>query len=333
MSRLDSLEVENFRGFSSASLPDLASLNVLVGPNNCGKSTLLEAGLLAVQSTGSDLSWLYGALHFVTCRRGINGERTLSGLFWKRMEANPTFKVQGRAFVRNGASTQFKYGDPSSGNMNLDLQAPANQPSLFLRSPQAVFIDVDLGRTQGVLEQAYTDAEDAGYRRELVELLRPLLPEIVDLRLQAPTQGQIVLSVEESSRPPWPALSAGDGFKRLLILAARLSSAAGRVAFIEEPEVFMHPSALRQVSAMLWRAVGMGTQIFLATHSLELIEALLAGPSPLVASASAVSQAKVTLDDLAVFRLRREDGTLRHSRLSGPKASERLLELGEDLRR
>jgi predicted ATPase len=326
MSRLDVIEVENFRGFASAKLSSLTGMNILVGPNNSGKSTLLEAGLLASELAVPDSSQFSAALRYVVGRRGVNGERTISSLFWQRADLVPSFKVAGRLFRRVG-STTLEVGGVGEFPVALDRQAP------MFRSSKSLFLDVDLGREDGSLEGAYTEAEDAGYRKQLVELLRPLLPEIVDLRLQLPAQGQIVLSVEESSRPPWPALSAGDGFKRLLILAARLSSAAGRVAFIEEPEVFMHPSALRQVAAMLWRAVGMGTQVFLATHSLELIEALLAGPSNQPAATSVVSQAKLTLDDLAVFRLRREAGVLSHSRLSGSKASERLLELGEDLRR
>ena len=37
------LRLENYRGFETYELPDLARVNLLVGPNNCGKTSVLEA--------------------------------------------------------------------------------------------------------------------------------------------------------------------------------------------------------------------------------------------------------------------------------------------------
>src|SRR5262245_2681176 len=76
--KLTSLSVRNFRSYSNAQgephkLSLGKGLNVLVGPNNCGKSNLLRAVALALQeSGGSDfdpaydvpcqLSWAYPAM-------------------------------------------------------------------------------------------------------------------------------------------------------------------------------------------------------------------------------------------------------------------------------
>ncbi|MDJ1180802.1 AAA family ATPase [Roseofilum sp. BLCC_M91] len=40
---LRSVKIENFRGLQSLELPDLGRLNLLVGANNCGKTSILEA--------------------------------------------------------------------------------------------------------------------------------------------------------------------------------------------------------------------------------------------------------------------------------------------------
>ena len=38
-----SVEIKNFRGIQDGKLEDLTPLVILVGPNGCGKSTILDA--------------------------------------------------------------------------------------------------------------------------------------------------------------------------------------------------------------------------------------------------------------------------------------------------
>ena len=40
---LRTLELQGYRGFESFRLPDLRRVNLLVGRNNCGKTSILEA--------------------------------------------------------------------------------------------------------------------------------------------------------------------------------------------------------------------------------------------------------------------------------------------------
>ncbi len=55
---LSYVEMENFRGFERFRLGDLARVNLLVGENNCGKSSLLEA--VHFLASGGDLNVLLG---------------------------------------------------------------------------------------------------------------------------------------------------------------------------------------------------------------------------------------------------------------------------------
>jgi len=96
--KLTSLSVRNFRSYTNAQgepphkLTLGAGLNVLVGPNNCGKSNLLRAVALALQDSGgedfsphddvpSQMSWAYPAITLgLTCERKTSVERTLLAL-------------------------------------------------------------------------------------------------------------------------------------------------------------------------------------------------------------------------------------------------------------
>ena len=61
---LKTLALRGFRGFESYELTDLATVNLIVGKNNCGKTTILEAVELLV-SNGHPF-----ALYDVAGRRG-----------------------------------------------------------------------------------------------------------------------------------------------------------------------------------------------------------------------------------------------------------------------
>ena len=67
---LKTLALRGFRGFESYELTDLTTVNLIVGKNNCGKTTVLEAVELLV-SNGHPV-----VLHGVAGRRG---EVTSSG--------------------------------------------------------------------------------------------------------------------------------------------------------------------------------------------------------------------------------------------------------------
>ena len=47
---LNSLALRGFRGFQSYKLAELATVNLFVGKNNCGKTSLLEAVELLVSN-------------------------------------------------------------------------------------------------------------------------------------------------------------------------------------------------------------------------------------------------------------------------------------------
>src|SRR5205823_1390215 len=117
-----------------------------------------------------------------------------------------------------------------------------------------------------------------------------------------------------------PATLVGDGIQSLLRLSLELAASGGGVALLEEPEVHQHPGAIRQSARAILAAVRREIQVVLTTHSLELIDALLA---------------ESTDKDLArasLYRLKLEDGVLKSSRLSGPDIAFARTEIEEDLR-
>ncbi len=69
VARLNSLEIENFRAFDRLKLNNLGRVNLLVGLNNCGKTTVLEAVNILMAGDGVEAIWT------TLSRRGESLER------------------------------------------------------------------------------------------------------------------------------------------------------------------------------------------------------------------------------------------------------------------
>ena len=94
----------------------------------------------------------------------------------------------------------------------------------------------------------------------------------------------------------------------------------GGVALLEEPETHLHPGAIRQAARAIHAAVGRDMQIALSTHSLELIDALLAE--------SPEQRERVTVFRTAID----ENGCLLTHRAEGNEAYEARTKIEADLR-
>ena len=117
-----------------------------------------------------------------------------------------------------------------------------------------------------------------------------------------------------------PATLAGDGIQALLRLSLALSASGGGIALLEEPEVHQHPGAIRRSARAILAAVRRGIQVVLTTHSLELIDSLVA------------ESLDEDLARMSLYRLILEDGVLKSSRLDGPDICFSRTTVEDDLR-
>ncbi len=113
---------------------------------------------------------------------------------------------------------------------------------------------------------------------------------------------------------------------------------------LEEPEVHMHPGAIRQCARAILAAMRRKIQIVLSTHSLELIDALVGESSD--ADLRQLSLYRLQLQagvpklpprpeggpGLGSWEIVKLAGTLKSSRLSGPDVAFARTEIQDDLR-
>lgn len=336
------LEVKNFRGVREGSIKDFAAVNIFVGRNGTGKSSILEALYIALKPDEG--------LAYVVKRRGWFGLASAEALFYHGQR-----EIHISATLKDGNKTGIKIKPdmPSAGAIPvlrerglhvekliaLDLETVGGvKASLYMDEdgkfhyifPQewprpiyeAVFVDWNSVYQYGSPEEAYSRMvakAGAAAKESVVKALRSQYKDLSDV-VPLYIHGRWVLHLvfENASVPIYVA---GDGVRYALTLLIQALTPSGGVVLLEEPELHVHPNLMRiAANAILRSHIDRGNQIFVTTHSLELIKMMIE------------EARKVGAKNLKLFRLALDRGALHTEEYTLDEAW-RALELEWDLRK
>jgi hypothetical protein len=116
-----------------------------------------------------------------------------------------------------------------------------------------------------------------GAKQELLNAIRLFDPEILDLQILSTSRTRSSLYIQHKSLGFAPFYTFGDGLKKTLLIALALPQAKDGILLIDEIETSIHFSALSQVFDWLIKTCkANNTQLFVTTHSLEAVDAMLA---------------------------------------------------------
>jgi len=116
---LTSIKIQNYRNLKHLSIEKLGRVNLIIGKNNTGKTSLLET--ISIFLHKGNINWLLQLLE----KRGessrstndskrnlINNVKTLSGLFWGR---KPGFEIDERILVEGNLQSNSRQVDLFKG--------------------------------------------------------------------------------------------------------------------------------------------------------------------------------------------------------------------------
>jgi hypothetical protein len=345
---LRTISITNLRGIKEGKIDGFAPATILVGPNNCGKSTVLDAILLGASPVPQDVleqlagrrvhpaarAWIFhrnrqGSQEPVAIDIASDAPHARRTEVYSRgndleaswFEPNAPVEARGPRIELNLSNKIVLYRGAQLEDIPevrlIDASSAAMTTPAARRRPRGG------GTGQASLSnlpELFSAVAKRGLRDLVKNILKALISQLEDVEVLVDDDRQPFLYFYY----PWgayPAEVAGDGIRLLTTLSLELASPFGGIVLLEEPEAHLHPGAIKQASLAIHAAVTRGIQVVLTTHSLDMIDALLAtfGTSS-------------DLDKLAVFRLRLDQETLKSRRISGADAAMARAEIQEDLR-
>lgn len=296
---LERLEIENFRGLDRLVVDGLRRVNVFVGANNVGKTSVLEAIYLLQELQVSD------AVRAVLQRRKYRAtvDNSMAELF-QRQGAEQPVRLLGSdganawtvamAADRDGYSATLTRDPalPQSAAHKYAVGAALGDSQRHGRKP-AVFFDFAAMEDSELAERI--GAAIVKRRREkLVAALQRVDPRVVGVdQYKLPKTNAVEAWVDVGLPELLRMTQAGHGLRYAASLFTELDRARDAVVLIDEFEVGLH----HDVIAPVWQTIDALSrdnqlQIFATTHSYECLEA-------------ADRAMEASPDDLAVFRIER----------------------------
>lgn len=313
MRLLHYLEIENFKRFGDKQRIELDHPAVLIGPNNCGKTSAIQALALWSQAVRT---W-YDVRKDSTAK-----ERTATALnrlnivavpvqrtrfFWHNTQVRTGTKdislvitvgveFQGKAvalsmrFRNQGDELVYCHPDPAvAGDLSLLRHAAALRVELLypmsgleteepLLQPGRIDVLLGQGQTAQVLRNLCLIVHRSS--KEDWHRVASLMQRLFNVSLSDPqetTRGSVELQYRQPGvKEALDVSSAGRGFQQMLLIFAYLYSHKGSVLLVDEPDAHLEILRQKQVYVLLRDiASENGSQVVMVTHSEVILDEAL----------------------------------------------------------
>lgn len=268
---LQTLELQGFRGFAiqqrlSFAIPNGgpgSGMTTLVGPNNGGKSTIVEA-LRALAAPSSQTP-----THPRSFTEGRRNKRAGDKILIQATDSSG--KIGGLRTVESGGSeTEWFPSQVAEQIFVLPSRryfSPLFHKNTMTRDTYIVNYDMSSTTRGGPLQQFGSRLFQVQQKRsEFDAVLEEVISPVPKWTIDQTDSEQYYLKVETSGQYH-SSEGMGEGLVSLLIIIDALyDSGSGDVIVIDEPELSLHPSLQKRLFDLL-RKYSSDRQILIATHS------------------------------------------------------------------
>jgi predicted ATP-dependent endonuclease of OLD family len=295
---LTQIHIENFKGFKDTTIKPLRKVNLILGGQNVGKTSVLEAVYLGASNVASFQT--IASLFRVS--EGRDNLRYIDSVLGRK-----TRSIELSA--KNGMVLRTEYNASLSAMDFFDLQALSHgnvSVERMIRGPKVVsdqdvflralsdevadeisptdalakvpFLDplavsVHLPNQVGQV-QLFDQAVLSRKKRVLLEMLRSIEPRLEDLHSLSPDSEQRIYVELKGEHEALPLPQLGHGFNRLVNLYCSLLVTNAKLALMDEVENGIHYSALPTLFRGIQDvAAKHGVQTIMTTHSWDCIRA------------------------------------------------------------
>lgn len=302
---LKSLKIENFRCFPSFEIQNFGRLNLIVGTNNSGKTSILEAVQLLFNNP---LIFDFDILGEIITRRSeyvqddkyqdknliirhlfhnhqidIGNQLLIIGKDITDKQTEVIISIQK---IRDSNNLCIKYTDKKFekgfelfSDGTLSLKSLKDSKLNFTEASSNIqFVNSSSLTTEEALDlfedTVLTPEEDLVI--QALQIIEPKIKRIAPLigkNGYKGTRGSFVVQTNENRRIPIGSM--GDGMWRMLGLALAIVNAKNGVLLVDEIDTGLHFTVMTDMWKMLWEtAKRLNVQIFATTHSNDCWQSL-----------------------------------------------------------
>lgn len=347
------IHIENFRGIAKSYLDNFGHVNIFIGKNNVGKSTILEAIYLNTTWEGRDI---FGRdpLKVLLYRRGLNPyirklhaeeDPTIYFSYFFRnwdipikIESNITksvlcisekvgldefFGINNRIkklYITTDTRKPLLYIEPVEYEDYIKYIIKWVKHYSFPKRP-VILLDEHAFRTPHFRTSAVFDKilKLDTISQINIDDLKNFLSAITNERIDRIEKkiAEIIVLYNNGQRVPMSLM--GDGIKAAIAYYYALNTKKRSIILLEEPENHLHPGLMRIIADEIAKTK---SQVFITTHSIEFLGYVLDSCSKLGIE-----------EDVRVFRFKSmEDGVPNVEVYNGSEANVAINTIGVDLR-
>lgn len=326
---LRSLRIENFRCFQMFELQQLGKLNLLVGTNNSGKTSILEAvQLLNSQSNFESLrEVMIGRGEYILSDERSGGrELDVRHLFYgHEIDEDSKFSIFGHNYndgegitvsvEHTGQLSLFEdlrefvlvieWLGQEKESIKLPLSSKEGLPLDYVRRVRRDFKNLS-SKTQFVTSSSLTSEKmidlfdkvvltpEEDLVTEALQTIEPSIDRIASVgsekyRYTGSRSGFVVRLTDGDQRIPIGSM--GDGIWRMLGLTLAIVNARNGVLLVDEIDTGLHFSAMSDMWKLIWEtAKRLNVQVFATTHNSDCWTSLAA-----IASNESPSEEGITI--------------------------------------
>lgn len=270
--RVTSLQLNNFRSFESMEPIEIGQINVLIGPNNAGKSSLLRALHLIQESNGSIYPDVRVGATVAQVNIGLKDvPQTLTNI------DSCMLRVNIASNDRNTGSVELQIFGVEGNQLHSIAKIPNLDPQHFIvpylskrktsnyqedvRREFTLRVNTDLSYLAAKLSRLSNTSFPGGerYSETCKAILGFVVTAIPSVNGQRP-------GLYLPDRQTIPIDQMGEGVPNIVALLADLALSEGKLFLIEEPENDLHPQALKALLDLIIDS-SKSNQFVVSTHS------------------------------------------------------------------
>lgn len=298
---LKNLEIQNLRGISHCLIDDLGQVNLFLGQNNCGKSTILESLFLL---TGGAIPYNYQKINNLRSCSIRGGEDFILNFYGLRKEVPISIKSDvgdnSRILTISYSEKTLQQVPIGEDVVQINDELPKNYSVSFkLVTENGKVVETKMSNTASVpntikvksvkgedlnipaffispaepydnVENYYSQAIENKQENTIESIVKLVDNSVCDLKF---ANGRIMVDVGFEKRIPVQLM--GDGMKKVLSVVVNMSLVRDGVILIDEIDNGLHYSSM----PILWKAIieaakENNVQVFATTHNIDSLRAL-----------------------------------------------------------